>query len=75
VRTSILLWSTFSGVVLGLFVDAALAGVVLLLGAAAPGISARLTQRWVTALALVVLVAIPLVGAILGYLEGRLKLS
>jgi hypothetical protein len=72
-RTSILLWSTASGAVLGIFLDATLMGVALLLSAVVPGVSVRLHSRWLTTLAMVVLVAIPVVLAILGYLEGELK--
>jgi len=44
-----------------------------LFSAVAPGISVRLHQRWLTTLAIVVLIAIPVGLAILGYLEGELK--
>jgi hypothetical protein len=74
VRTSILLWSVASGAILGLFMDATLIGVALLFEALVPGIATvRLQHRWVTAAAAVVLAVIPLVVAVLGYLEGQLK--
>jgi len=73
VRASILLWSTASGLILGLFIDATLIGVALLLSAVAPGLSPRMQQRWFTVSAVVVLAVIPIVLAILGYLEGELK--
>ena len=72
-RSSILLWSTASGVILGLFIDATLIGVALLLSAVIPGLSARLQHRWLTLAAAAVLVAIPLVLAVLAYIEGELK--
>ena len=72
-RTSILLWSTASGAILGLFVDATLVGVALLVSAAIPAASARLHHRWIAAAATVVVVAIPVFLAVLGYLEGELK--
>ena len=72
-RTSILVWSTVSGVILGLFVDATLIGVALLFGAVVPAISARLSQRWLVFGAVSVLAIIPLALAVLGFLEGRLK--
>lgn len=72
-RTSILLWSTASGVILGVFLDATLMGVALLLSAVIPGLSPRLHQRWVATSAMVVLAVIPIALAILGYLEGELK--
>jgi hypothetical protein len=73
VRASILLWSTASGVILGLFVDATLIGVALLLSAIVPGVSARFHHRWLTMGAVIALAAIPLVLGVLGYLEGELK--
>jgi FtsH-binding integral membrane protein len=72
-RASILWWSTISGAVLGLFIDATLIGVALLLSALIPGASARLEQRWLVASALVVLAAIFVAMTVLGYLEGQLK--
>lgn len=72
-RASILLWSTASGVILGVFVDATLIGVALLLGTLLPFVSARLHHRWLLPTAAAVLVAIPVVMAVLGYLEGQLK--
>ena len=72
-RASILFWSTASGVILGMFVDATLIGVALLFGGIVPALAARLNQRWVTASAVVVLVAMPLFLGVLGYLEGQLK--
>lgn len=73
-RASILLWSVASGAILGLFMDATLIGVALLLEAVVPGTATvRLQHRWVTAVAAIVLGVIPLVGAVLGYFEGELK--
>ena len=72
-RASILLWSTASGLILGLFIDATLIGVALLLSTLAPSIIVRLHQRWLAVVATAVLVIIPLLLAVLGYLEGRLK--
>ena len=66
VRASILLWSTASGVILGLFIDATLIGVALLLSAVIPGISARLHYRWLRIAASTVLVVIPLAMSVLG---------
>jgi hypothetical protein len=60
-------------VILGLFVDATLIGVALLLSALVPGVSARLHHRWLTMSVAVMLAAIPLVLGVLGYLEGELK--
>ena len=72
-RASILWWSTISGGVLGLFIDATLMGVALLLSAIVPGAPARFEQRWVTVAALVVLAAIFVAMTALGYFEGQLK--
>ena len=72
-RASILLWSTASGAILGLFIDATLIGVALLLSALVPGVAPRLHHRWVTVTAAIVLAVIPLTLAVLGYLEGELK--
>jgi hypothetical protein len=74
VRASILLWSTASGAILGLFIDATLIGVALLLGTVLPAVATRLHQRWLTMCAAAILALIPLVLAMLGFLEGELKL-
>jgi len=73
VRATIVLWSMASGAILGLFVDATLIGVAMLAGAVAPGIAARLHQRWFTLASAVVLAAIPVALTVLGFLEGQLK--
>jgi hypothetical protein len=73
VRASILLWSTASGLILGIFIDATLIGVALLLSAVMPGLSARLHYRWLRIVATIALAAIPLTMGVLGFLEGQLK--
>ena len=72
-RTSILLWSTASGAILGLFVDATLVGVAVLASAMIPALGTRLQHRWVAMPAMVLLALIPLGMSVLGFLEGRLK--
>jgi hypothetical protein len=72
-RASIILWSTASGIILGLFIDATLIGVALLLSALIPGLTPRFHARWFTISAAIVLGLIPLAMAVLGYLEGELK--
>ena len=72
-RASILLWSTASGLILGLFIDATLIGVALLLSAVIPGLTPRLQTRWFTISAILVLSLIALAMGVLGYLEGELK--
>ncbi|HEV8498437.1 MAG TPA: hypothetical protein VGQ56_16295 [Gemmatimonadaceae bacterium] len=74
VRLSIVLWSTISGAILGLFIDATLIGVALLLSAL-PGVASRLNQRWILTTATVGLVVIVVAMSVLGYLEGQLKAS
>jgi hypothetical protein len=74
VRLSIVLWSTISGAILGLFIDATLIGVALLLWAL-PGVASRLNQRWILTTATVGLVVIVVAMSVLGYLEGQLKAS
>ena len=66
-RATIIGWSAFSGVVLGLFVDATLIGVASLLSAGRP------YPRWLVASGVVVMIGILLVMTTLGYLEGRIK--
>ena len=73
-RGSIVLWSTISGAVLGIFIDATLIGVALLVSAL-PGVASRLNQRWILTTATVGLVGILVAMAVLGYLEGQLKAS
>jgi hypothetical protein len=72
-RASIIMWSAGSGVLLGLFIDATLIGLWTLLGAMIPSAAPRNPPRWATAIAIVLLAAVPLVAGVLGYLEGRLK--
>jgi len=74
VRLSIVFWSTISGAILGLFIDATLIGVALLLWAL-PGVASRLNQRWILTTATVGLVVIVVAMSVLGYLEGQLKAS
>lgn len=72
-RASILFWSTASGAILGVFFDATLIGVALLLGSLFPALGNRLHHRWFSLLAVAVIVVVPVVLAVLGYLEGELK--
>jgi hypothetical protein len=71
-RTSVVLWSAVSGAVLGIFIDATLIGVALLLSAI-PGLGARFNHRWLATTAAVGLLAIFVAMTVLGYLEGQLK--
>jgi voltage-gated potassium channel Kch len=73
VRASILLWSTASGLILGLFIEATLVGVALLFSTIVPGVAARLHYRWLAIAVTVALAGVPVVMAVLGLLEGKLK--
>jgi hypothetical protein len=73
-RGSILGGSVLTGLALGLVCGLLVLGVLALLWAALPPSWARVAAR-VRVLALVLCLALlPLAGAALGYLEGRLKL-
>ena len=74
-RASIILWSAGSGALLGLFLDAAIVGIWLVISSVIPAMAPRQLPRWFAALAAVGLVALPIAAGILGYLEGRLKLE
>jgi hypothetical protein len=71
---SILLWSAFSGVVLGVIADVALIATALLVSFLAPATFDRLMHaRWAMAIAAFVLASVLVAGGVLGYLEGELK--
>jgi hypothetical protein len=72
-RASIIMWSAGSGVLLGLLMDAVIVGLWTLLGVALPALAPRQVPRWLGALMVVLLAALPVVAGVLGYLEGRLK--
>jgi len=72
-RTSILMWSTVSGAMLGLFIDATLLGIVVLVSTVVPALGTRLQHRWLAVSSVVVLAIIPTAMAVLGFLEGQLK--
>jgi hypothetical protein len=72
-RASIIIWSAGSGVLLGLFIDASLLGIWLAMGSVVPAMAPRQLPRWLAALAVLALAAVPIAVGILGYLEGRLK--
>jgi hypothetical protein len=74
VRATILGWSTASGLVLGLIAGLLLFAVAVVSGELLGGMIPRLAGRARAALAIFSFVLVPLAGAMLGWLEGRLKL-
>ena len=74
-RATILGWSTASGFILGLFIGLALFAVLVISGELATGVIPRLGGRVRAAVTVFSFVVLPLAGAVLGWLEGRLKLQ
>jgi hypothetical protein len=76
-RASVIAWSTGAGLLLGVFIDAMLVGVWLVVSSVLPSVaSVRATWPRITvAIFALLLAAIPLVAALLGFFEGRLKAS
>ena len=72
-RTSILLWSLVGGSVLGLLAGFLLFAIVFMTGEA-PGAIGRIAVRLRVPVAVLCFVVLPVVGGVLGWLEGRLKL-
>jgi hypothetical protein len=72
-RTEILIWSTISGAVLGLFAGVALVATGVVVHAILPATEGRALARLLPAALAAGLVVLPAVGAVLGYLEGTLK--
>jgi hypothetical protein len=73
-RTGILLWSALSGLVVGLLAGVGLLALVTLVVNVVPGMPERFIDRWRTPAIVLLLVVVPLIAALLGYLEGRAKL-
>lgn len=74
-RATILAWSAISGLILGVFAGTFLFATLLLGGEIAPSVVPRLVGRARIAVSVISFAVIPLAGAILGWLEGRLKLQ
>ena len=74
-RASVLFWSAGSGVLLGLILDALIFGAWMVASNFLPALSPRSLPRWATLVSLIALSLIPIVAGLIGYLEGRLKLS
>ena len=72
-RASIIAWSTFSGLLLALFVAVFAIGVVTMIATLFPDTVGRVVARWRGIGLVAVLVVLPLLGAIAGFLEGKLK--
>jgi hypothetical protein len=72
-RASIIIWSAGSGLLLGVFIDAALVGIWMVISALLPALAPRAFPRWLGAVTAALLAAVPLALAAMGYLEGRLK--
>lgn len=69
-----LLWSAGMGLVIGLFGGVAVLAVLVIATELAL-VPARLAERYRTAAVVLLLVVVPLVGTVLGWLEGRAKLD
>ena len=74
-RATILGWSAFSGLILGLFAGLLLFALVVLGGEFAPNAFARLNGRVRVIVSIFSFVVLPFAGTVLGWLEGRLKLQ
>ena len=74
-RATILTWSAISGLILGVFAGTILFATLLLGGELAPSLVPRLVGRARVVASVISFVIMPLAGAILGWLEGRLKLQ
>jgi hypothetical protein len=74
-RASVLFWSAGSGVLLGLILDALIFGAWMVVSNFLPALSPRILPRWATLTSVAALSLIPIVAGLIGYLEGRLKLS
>lgn len=73
-RTTILVESTVSGVVIGVVLGVVALSIATVVAGVLPAGAARWIERLRTPAIVVCLVVLPLIGAVLGYLEGRLKL-
>jgi hypothetical protein len=74
-RTTILGWSTVSGLILGLIAGLLLFAVLVLAGELASSVIPRLGGRARVVAGVLSFIVLPLAGAVLGWLEGRLKLQ
>lgn len=73
-RVTVLAWSAVSGLVVGVLAGALLFGVLAVGAALLPATLARHADRLRAAALILCFVVLPALGAVLGYLEGRVKL-
>jgi hypothetical protein len=73
-RVQLLAWATLSGLAMGLIGGVLLTAALVLVAQVAP-LPARLVDRLRVPVLVLLLVGVPLIGAVLGYLEGRAKLD
>jgi MFS family permease len=73
-RAQLLAWTTLSGVAMGLIAGVLAAAVLVLVAHLVP-LPTRLVDRLRAPVLALLLLGGPLVGALLGYLEGRAKLD
>jgi hypothetical protein len=69
-----LLWSAATGLVMGLIAGVLLLAILTLAASLLPGIPERVAERLRLPVVALLLGVLPLVAAVLGYLEGRAKL-
>ena len=70
----ILAWSTLGGAIVGLILGALAFGALLIVASILPAPVGRAFDRVRFGVAIVLLAGGPLLGAVLGYLEGKLKM-
>ena len=73
-RVSILLHSALTGLVIGLIAGLGLLALLTLAVNVVPGLPERLVERLRPPVIAILLVAVPIAAALLGYLEGRAKI-
>ena len=61
--------------ILGLILDALIFGAWMIAATFLPTLAPRALPRWLTFTSVAALSLIPIVAGLIGYLEGRLKLS
>ena len=73
-RTAMLLQSALTGLVMGLIAGLGLLALLTLAVNVVPGVPERLVERLRLPVVALLLGAVPLAAAVLGYLEGRAKI-